>query len=168
MTERKQAPRRAGLAPRLAIASALVVGTATPVVTFYEGTVLYTYADPVGIPTACMGETGEHIRFGQRFTLDECRAMLSESLYAHAQGLDRCITAPLAPHEAAAILSWGYNVGVGAACRSTMVKMINAGAPPQRWCQQFDRWVYAKGFKLNGLVKRRAAERALCEGRQPS
>ena len=32
-------------------------------------------------------------------------------------------------------------------------------------CKELDRWVYAKGIKLNGLVKRRAAERAMCEGR---
>ncbi|MDL1873304.1 lysozyme, partial [Deltaproteobacteria bacterium PRO3] len=32
---------------------------------------------------------------------------------------------------------------------------------------QFDRWVYASGKKLSGLVKRRAAERALFEGKTP-
>ena len=32
-------------------------------------------------------------------------------------------------------------------------------------CAELERWVYAKGIKLRGLVKRRAAERAMCEGR---
>lgn len=30
---------------------------------------------------------------------------------------------------------------------------------------ELSRWVYAGGRKLQGLVKRRAAERAMCEGR---
>lgn len=147
------------------VAAGSVLAIATVIVPIYEGTVLGTYVDPVGIPTACMGETGPHIRMGQRFTLAECQAMLDAALLKHARGLDECIDVPLAAHEAAAVLSFGYNVGVGAACKSTMVRMINAGRPAAEWCAQFDRWVYAKGIKLNGLVKRRASERALCEGR---
>ncbi len=154
--------RRPSRKPVIAGAGALAIaGAFVPV---YEGTILSTYVDPVGIPTACMGETGPHIRLGQRFTMDECEAMLDASLLRHARGLDACITVPLADHEAAAILSWGYNVGVRAACSSTLVKMVNAGRPADEWCAQFDRWVYAAGIKLPGLVRRRAAERDLCEG----
>jgi lysozyme len=147
------------------VAAGGVLAIAAVFVPIYEGTVLGTYVDPVGIPTACMGETGPHIRLGQRFTMAQCEAMLDASLLSHARGLDDCIHVPLAAHEAAAVLSFGYNVGVRAACTSTMVRMVNAGRPAAEWCPQLERWVYAKGIKLNGLVKRRAAERALCEGR---
>jgi lysozyme len=146
------------------VGAAGVLGIAAIIVPIYEGTVLGTYIDPVGIPTACMGETGPHIRIGQRFTLAECQRMLDAALREHARGLDRCVKVTLADHEAGALLSFAYNVGVGAACSSTMVRMVNAGRPAAEWCQQFDRWVYAKGIKLPGLVKRRVSEKALCLG----
>jgi lysozyme len=129
-----------------------------------EGLVLSTYLDIVGVPTVCYGETGPHVRLGQRYTAEACRRMLDERLVRFAVELDRCIERPLADHEAAAVLSWAYNVGVGAACSSTLVKMINAGSPAQEWCQQLDRWVYARGFRVNGLVVRRQKEKALCLG----
>lgn len=151
-------PARAG------VAAAGALALATPFVMWKEGLVLHTYIDIVGVPTACYGETGPHIKIGQRFTAAQCREMLDERLLEFAVGLDRCIERPLKDHEAAAVLSWGYNIGVAAACSSTLVKMVNAGAPAHEWCQQLDRWVYAKGFKINGLVIRRQKEKALCLG----
>jgi lysozyme len=74
------------------------------------------------------------------------------------------VKAPLADHEAAAVLSWGYNVGVSAACTSTLVAKINAGAPAKEWCVELKRWVYAGGKKLRGLERRREAEYTMCIG----
>ena len=147
------------------VATLAVVLLAMPVVAVYEGTSLTTYQDPVGIPTVCMGETDRDLTIRERFTLAECQVVMGASLYKHASELDRCITRPVEPYEAAALLSIVYNVGVSALCKSTMVKQINAGEPGSVWCQQFDRWVYAKGIKLRGLVKRREAEKALCLGK---
>ncbi|WP_425519928.1 glycoside hydrolase family protein [Stenotrophomonas maltophilia] len=42
---------------------------------------------------------------------------------------------------------------------------MNAGQPAASWCPELDRWVYAGGKRVQGLVNRRAAERAMCEGR---
>lgn len=145
------------------IAALAVVLLAAPFVAVHEGVVLNRYADPVGIPTACAGETDrEIVGFKSKFTRDECIAVMGASLYAHAVELDKCVKRPLERHEAAAVLSWSYNVGVGAACRSTLMRKLNAGQP---YCQELDRWVYASGIKLRGLVRRRAEERAMCEGR---
>ena len=76
----------------------------------------------------------------------------------------RCVVAPLAANEAAALTSFAFNVGTDALCGSTLARKANAGAPASAWCAELDRWVFAHGVKLSGLVKRRAAERALCEG----
>ena len=142
------------------VAALAVVLAATPLVVLFEG--LVPYADPVGIPTACVGETDREITsMGREFSRDECIAVMGASLYAHAVELDKCITRPLERHEAAAVLSWSYNVGVGAACRSTLVRLLNAGEP---FCGQLKRWVYAGGIKLRGLVRRRDAEYAMCVG----
>ena len=143
------------------VAVLAVVLITAPFVAEREGIVLSRYKDPVGIPTACGGETdSEVVGFKQLFTRDECIAVMGASLYAHAMALEPCVKRDIPRHEAAALLSFSYNVGVGNACNSTLMRKLNAGQP---WCAELGRWVYAKGIKLRGLVKRRAAERRMCE-----
>lgn len=147
------------------VAALAVVLLATPFVVMHEGVVLRRYMDPVNIPTACVGETDRDVvNFKETFSRDECIAVMGASLYAHAIELDKCVKVPLARHEAAAILSLSYNTGVSAFCKSTLARLMNAGEPASVWCQQFDRWVYAGGKKLKGLVRRRAEEKAMCLG----
>lgn len=145
------------------VGSLAAVLLAIPVVSLWEGERLETYIDPVGIPTVCYGETDTALTMRGRFSRDECRALLGASLMQHAIELDKCITRPLPPNQAAAVLSWGYNVGAGAACKSTLIRKLNAGEP---FCAELSRWSYAGGKQLPGLVKRRADERKLCEGLQ--
>lgn len=140
----------------------LAVVLATPMVMFYEGVVLKTYTDPVGIPTACIGETNSEVVMRDEFSRDECVALLGASLAEHAQGVSACVHRPLASHEAAAVLSWTFNIGVGAACSSTLMKKLNAGAPSSEWCPELKRWDKAGGKVLKGLTKRREAEYRMC------
>lgn len=150
-------------AGKVGIASLVVVLLAAPFVADREAVVLRPYADPVGIQTACAGETDAAVvGLKERFSRDECIAVLGASLYRHALEMDKCIKRPLAAHEAVAVLSWSYNTGTNAACGSTLVRKLNAGEP---FCSELSKWVYAKGKKLPGLVKRRESERAICEGR---
>lgn len=150
-------------AARVGIASLLTVLIATPFVAMHEGVVLQTYMDPVHIPTACVGETDKAVTMRTRFTRDQCMAVLGASLLQHAERLDACIHRPLTDNQAAAVLSWGYNIGTAAACSSTLVRKLNAGEPPANWCAELSRWNKAGGNVLPGLVNRRAQERALCE-----
>ena len=104
-----------------------------------------------------MGDTTTPVRALVRL-MDEV-----DSIYA--QGVRNCVTVPLHQHEFSAYVSFTYNVGVSAFCKSTLVKKLNAedydGA-----CAELSNWVYGPGKKkLGGLVKRRAEERAICEGR---
>ena len=144
---------------RIAVLATVLV--AAPFVAVQEGVVLTSYADPVGIDTACVGETDEEVvGFKKLFSRDECIAVMGASLYAHAMQLEPCVKRDIPRHQAAAILSWSYNVGAGNACGSTLMRKLNAGQP---FCAELDKWVYARGIKLRGLVKRRAAERRMCE-----
>lgn len=143
---------------------AAVIALAAPGVMLYEGAVLTTYADPVGIPTICFGHTGADVVPGRVADLPECQALLQGDLAKALDGVGQCIRVPMHPHQAAALVSFTYNVGTANLCASTLARKANSGD----WagaCKELDRWVYAKGIKLNGLVKRRAAERAMCEGR---
>ena len=138
-------------------AAALVV----PLVMQYEGTIPKTYRDPVGILTACTGHTGPELRMGQTFTRQQCEEMLFSDLEKHAAALD-CVKRPLTDGQKAAFLSFAFNVGNGAFCKSTLVRKANAGDMLGA-CAELSRWVYAGGKQLPGLVKRRAAEREMCE-----
>ena len=143
------------------IAALAVVLLAAPFVALREGVVITRYADPVGIPTACVGETDpEVVGFKRVFTRDECVSVMGASLYAHAMELEPCVKRDITRQQAAALLSWSYNVGVTNACGSTLMRKLNAGEP---WCAELSKWVYAKNIKLPGLVSRRAAERHMCE-----
>ena len=150
------------------VSAAAIVLAAAPAVAWFEGVIPHTYVDPVGIPTACAGETGAHIVMGQTYTIDQCMQMLDASLLKHWQGLSRCIDAEVTQGQAQALLSWTYNVGVGAACRSTLVRLLNAGAPAAQWCRQLTRWTKGRIagvlVDLPGLVKRRTAELRMCLG----
>lgn len=148
-----------------ASAAAVVFATA-PAVAWFEGLLPYTYVDPVGIPTACVGETGAHVEMGQTYTMEQCMQMLDASLWRHWDGLSRCVDAQVTVGQASALLSWTYNVGVGAACGSTLVRLLNSGAPSGVWCHQLTRWTKARKLgvvvELPGLVTRRNAELAMC------
>jgi len=137
------------------------VALVIPLVVYYEGVVLRTYADPINKITACTGHTGPELRMGQRYTKEQCETMLYGDLLKHADALN-CIKTPLADNQKAAFLSFAFNVGNGAFCKSTLVRKANAGDMPGA-CAELSRWVMAGGRELPGLVKRRAAERQLCE-----
>lgn len=144
------------------VVGAACAGLLLVIVPRFEGTENVGYLDPVGIPTKCMGDTTD-VDVGKRYSDAECTESLQTQLIAHAEPVLAC-TPSLAgrTHALAAAVSFAYNVGVNAYCKSTMAAKVKAGDLAGA-CAQLSRWVYAKGQKLPGLVKRRAAERELCE-----
>jgi len=140
-----------------------VLALAAGLISYYEGYVPRGYADPVGIPTACYGHTGPEVRLGQLYTKAQCDALLTQDIRIAQSQVKRCIRVPLKPHEEAALVSFAFNVGGQALCGSTLAKRINAGQLPSA-CAEMSKWIYSRGLKLPGLVKRRASERAMCEG----
>lgn len=149
----KSRAARAGVAG-LALTIAFVGG--------WEGLRLAAYRDPVGIPTVCYGET-RGVEMGDRYSKAECDAMLVEALRGFERGISECITPwhRLPEKTRIALVSWAYNVGVGAACRSTAVRRFNAGQY-RAGCDAVKWWDRAGGRTLPGLVNRRAAEHKLC------
>lgn len=158
----KQNPAPSGKGPAGFAAAVLALAGAT--VSYHEGYIPNTYADPVGIPTICFGHTGPDVVPGRVATAEECRELLEGDLLVAWHGVQMCVKAPIEPHQAAALVSFTFNVGVKALCSSTLARKANGGDWPGA-CAELSRWVYARGIRLPGLVKRRAAERAMCEGR---
>lgn len=150
------------MTPRQKLAAKIGAGAvalAVPVVIYFEGEVLHGYRDPVGIVTACVGHT-ETAKM-RKYTKAECEELLYRDLLKHADALD-CINHPMTDAQKAAFLSFAFNVGKSKFCSSTLVRKANAG-DMRGACAELSRWTMAGGKELPGLVKRRAAERELCE-----
>lgn len=60
-----------------------------------------------------------------------------------------------------ALTSITFNVGCGKLKNSTLFKMAKKGYS-KSMCGQFERWIYANGKPLKGLIDRRQKEKALC------
>ena len=132
-----------------------------PLTLLSEGTVLKTYRDPVGIPTACTGHTGPEVRMGQVYTKEQCYALLTADEKKAMDAVLRNTTGDINPNELAALTDFTLNVGEGNLKSSTLLKLWNQGNHAAA-CRELPRGVYAKGVKLNGLITRRAKEMALC------
>ena len=143
-------------------AAAVIALAGTALVKPWEDWSPTPYIDIVGVATHCYGDTSRPEK--AVYTEQECAAKLNSRLGIYLTGISQCIKVPLGERQWAAVLSWTYNVGVAAACNSTLVRKINDGRPPAAWCPELDRWVYAGGKRVQGLANRRAAERAMCEG----
>jgi hypothetical protein len=71
-------------------------------------------------------------------------------------------------NQQAALISWAFNVGLGAVESSTLRKRLLAGEPGIMVVpQELLRWDKANGKSLAGLTRRRAAEVALFAGKPP-
>lgn len=138
-----------------------VLAIAIPLVGYFEGRNLLAYLDPVGIPTICDGIT-QGVELGQTATDAQCDALLAAELGAAITSVDHLSKHPQPDTRRAGLGSFVYNVGANAFAGSTLLRKLNAGDPAGA-CAELSRWVYANGRKLAGLVKRRQAERQLCE-----
>ena len=123
------------------------------------------YKDIVGVTTVCYGETKNVEQ--RRYSDEECAQMLVARLGEFNAEIGRCINRPVPDNVRAAVLSWAYNVGSDAACKSTLMRRLNAGDFAGA-CAELSRWTMAGGKVVKGLANRRAHERALCEGTLPS
>ncbi|MGQ0530005.1 MAG: lysozyme [Panacagrimonas sp.] len=157
------ASRTASLLRLTSVVGVAAAGILLVIVPQHEGTILKGYKDPIGIVTACVGHTAT-ARLDKRYTAQECEDLLVSDLIAHHQDVQRCVNVPLQDHQRAAFVSFAFNVGGEKFCDSTLVRKLNAGDTAGA-CAELSRWIKAGGKVLPGLVKRRADERALCEGR---
>ena len=155
MSRRKVAGGIAGSAAALALAVNFIGG--------WEGSETTAYWDRFGeVWTVCSGET-RGVQEGDTYTPAECDAMLAEGILDFERQLDACLTNEdaIPVNAKVAFVSWAYNVGTGAACRSTLVRKANAGDLIGA-CNELPRWNRSGGQVIRGLSNRRGAERAMC------
>jgi len=107
------------------------------------------------------GETGAHVRYGMPpVTEQESFAQLAVDIATRWSAVKKALKVPYTQGQAVALISLSYNIGLDALRKSTLMAKFNAGKTREA-ADQFDRWVFANGHRMNGLVTRRASEKAL-------
>ncbi len=129
----------------------------------FEGLYTHAYKDIVGVVTICYGVTNDDrkVHMGDTATVSECKGMLAEDLPRYKKMVDKCIHREMPPHRTAAMVSFVYNVGQGALCKSTVARKLNAG-DVRGGCEALMMWNKAGGREIRGLTNRRTAERKEC------
>lgn len=146
---------------QLCLGSSVVASLiATPFIIKWEGEKNWAYQDIVGVWTICSGETRNVYR-GMYRTDKECEQMTRDAVFEFAEGIDNLVTVPMTPQYHAALTSWAYNVGLGAAANSTLIRKLNRG-DYKGACEELKRWNKAGGQTVRGLVNRRADEYQMC------
>lgn len=129
----------------------------------HEGLSLKPYLCPAKIPTIGYGNT--YYPNGKRVTLlDEpitkeyALEIFKEIADRFAKAVSKLVVVPLNQNQFNALVSFAYNVGVANFQKSTLLKKVNKNKDDISIELEFNKWVFAKGVKLNGLVKRRKDE----------
>ncbi len=150
---------------RTPISALVLSATALVGIALHEGFKDRAYDDGVGVQTIGYGST-VGVKPGDTITPERALVRLAKDADAYQVAMRKCVAVPLYPHEWDAYVSLTYNIGTAAFCGSTLAGLLNAGDYAGA-CAQISRWNRAGGRVLSGLTKRRAAERALCEGKKP-
>ena len=125
----------------------------------FEGLRLTAYLCPAGVWTIGYGHT-KGVKRGMKIDQAQADRLLDIDLIDVARSIRQLVKVNINDNQAQALVSFIFNVGARAFSNSTLLRKLNnkdyAGAS-----SEFDKWVYAKGKKLPGLIRRRKAEKEL-------
>jgi GH24 family phage-related lysozyme (muramidase) len=144
---------------------------ATAIIKEFEGCHLNAYLCPARVWTIGYGTTrliDRPVKEGDTITQAMADDLLNNDIEMFGRELLELL--PLAHrwpgHRTAALISWAYNVGLGAVNTSTLRRRLLDGEDPAAVVrEELPRWNKADGRALPGLVRRRAAEVALFIGK---
>ncbi|EPW7259895.1 lysozyme [Citrobacter freundii] len=130
----------------------------------FEGCKLTAYQDSVGVWTIGYGWTqpvdGKPIRAGMTIKQETAERLLKTGLVSYENDVSRLVKVGLTQGQIDALVSFTYNLGSRSLSTSTLLRKLNAGDYAGA-ADEFLRWNKAGGKVLNGLTRRREAERAL-------
>lgn len=152
----------------------------------FEGLYLEAYFDPVGYPTQGYGRLLSRQVYGplgraplnkaemtsaKRWLKDTYPAIneataeqwLEEDMINAVRSAIRLCPKLERPEQYAALADFAFNCGAGNLQISALRRKANRG-DIEGAAEEFKKWVFARGVKLPGLVRRREAERAMFLG----
>lgn len=137
--------------------------TGLDIIKEYESFSPVPYICPAGKSTVGYGHvvlSGE--RFDRPLTKEYAEEILAGDVKKAEEAIYKYCGTVLTSNQFSALVSFIFNLGVGAFKDSTLLEYLNEGRIDLA-AREFDRWVFCKGKKLAGLVARRKAEQALFE-----
>lgn len=124
----------------------------------FEGFSAKIYICPGGYPTVGYGHVvKDRAAFQWPITQAQAERILAKDVQSAERAVLRYINVPLTDGQFAALVSFTFNLGPGALQRSTLRRKVNRQEHDEVPAE-FHKWVYAKGRKLPGLIRRRAEE----------
>ncbi|MBV4366272.1 lysozyme [Erwinia phyllosphaerae] len=131
----------------------------TELIKRFEGLRLTAYRCSAGVLTIGYGHT-RGVKTGDVITGHQADAFLREDLQVAELTVNTNVRTKMTQGQFDALVSFVFHVGTGNFTRSTLLKKLNAGDYAGA-AGQFYRWIYADGKPLDGLRRRRTAEREL-------
>jgi lysozyme len=128
----------------------------------FEGLELEAYLDAVDVWTIGYGHT-KTVEPGMIITEAKAEELLRQDLEEFEEAVTEAVEVSINSNQFSALVSFCFNLGAGSLFQSTLLKLLNQG-DFQGAADQFPRWNKAGGQELEGLTRRRKAERALFLG----
>jgi lysozyme len=138
-----------------------ITSNAINIIKQFEGCRLTAYQCPSKIWTIGYGTTvhldGNKVKEGDKITQKQAEALLKKDIYIFEKQIDS-LKLNVNQNQFDALVSLVYNVGFGNLTRGGLVAMIRANNNSINIYTEWEKYVYAKGVKLLGLVRRRKLE----------
>lgn len=129
----------------------------------FEGFSDVVYVCPAGFKTIGFGHMLREGETYDKISRGLGESILMDDLHQFEEAVHRLVSVDLTQNQFDALVSFTFNLGPGALAKSTLLKKLNQGDYAAA-AREFNRWIYAAGKPLKGLVKRRQAETDLFNG----
>ena len=121
---------------------------------------LKPYKCPAGVPTIGYGNTfyenGSKVKLTDPLiTKEKAQSILRASMDYFEKQVDALVVDSINQNQFDALVDFAY---IGNLKSSTLLKKVNKNPNDPTIREEFMKWVFAGGKKLNGLVKRRESE----------
>lgn len=131
----------------------------------FEGYSSKAYPDPAtgGAPWTIGYGTTKGVKPGMVITAEQAEKMLRDDVAKFEPGVSAMLKVPTTQGQFDAMVSLAYNIGLGNFGKSTLLRKHNEKCYSCA-AGQFPVWNRAAGKVMNGLTRRRNAERAMYMG----
>jgi len=133
-----------------------ISGKGLDLIKSFEGFRATAYICPAGVLTIGYGSTGPHAKKGMTITEAQGEELLRKDVARFERGVS-ALVGETTQGRFDALVSFAFNIGLGALESSTLLKKHKAGDYAGA-AEQFARWNKGGGKVLPGLTRRRAAE----------
>lgn len=128
-----------------------------------EGLSLTAYLCPAGVWTIGYGntfyESGIKVKQGDKISKERAELLFNNTFENFALQVKQLVfKSTLNDNQFSALVSFAYNVGIGALKSSTLLKKVKANPNDKTIANEFAKWNKGGGKVLAGLTSRRAKE----------